>query len=332
MKEIKVKLYSSENDDYVELWEVINKEPNTPKYFGRYTYRNAGIWYTICDPLGYCELNSRVKEDIMFILCDENGNEYCRYSNGQENPLPTFETVIKNEWVKVSDTIAHNTENAEANFWAEAIDGETTMELNKWLLTYMDPVLYKKEIDEMYGITDNWVYCRTEETGYEIIPDTVFSYLGKEFQFAKIKYRHKVCGAEWIEFCCVDAPEVQKSDWGNNCISSYMTLGNWFDANATGAMTDRRSARKLVLKALEEIYPMQNKYDRLLYVNTNGYTSARSKTYLEAAEALLDISRDLHKDKVLELIENEKKAHTFILNTKENRDHLRAKYGMEALL
>ena len=60
MTEIKVYLYASENDCYVELWKSVDEE----KYYGRYTYNDAGTWYYVCDPLGYCELDHTVNDDI----------------------------------------------------------------------------------------------------------------------------------------------------------------------------------------------------------------------------------------------------------------------------
>ena len=79
MREIKVQLYRGEDDNYVELWKTVEEIEGKHRYYGRYTYGNEGTWYSVCDPLGYCELNAPMADDVMFICCDENGNEVIRY-------------------------------------------------------------------------------------------------------------------------------------------------------------------------------------------------------------------------------------------------------------
>ena len=136
MREIKVQLYRGEDDNYVELWKTVEEIEGKHRYYGRYTYGNEGTWYSVCDPLGYCELNAPIADDVMFICCDENGNEVIRYSNADGNKLPKFETVIKREWNKVKEKLQHNTEDLTKNFWAECWNGDTTMKINQWLLSY----------------------------------------------------------------------------------------------------------------------------------------------------------------------------------------------------
>ena len=93
MKEIKVKKSRNEDDNYVELWKVIDPMKGVPRYYGRYTYKDEGTWYYVSDPLGYCELDRAVENDVMFICCDDSGKECARYSNKDANPLPKFETI-----------------------------------------------------------------------------------------------------------------------------------------------------------------------------------------------------------------------------------------------
>ena len=162
-KEIKVHKYYDENDCYVELWKVVGEE----KYFGRYTYNNEGTWHYIADPLGYCELDRPVSNDVMFILCDEEENEYYRYSNGQPNPLPTFNAYIKQMWKKVKDNIPHNTENDEANFWSMCWNGETTRKLEQWIISFKDPNLYG---DQAKDYDENWYGCWNNTETVMFIP------------------------------------------------------------------------------------------------------------------------------------------------------------------
>jgi hypothetical protein len=292
-------------------------------------YGNEGTWYTVSDPLGYCELDCHVKDDVMFILCDTDGNEYYRYSNADKNPLPKFETVIRMEWDKVKDKIPHNTENHSVDFWAEAIYGETTLGINQWLLTFKNPDLYKKEIDDMYGYDENWLYCRTEEVKYEPIDGKEFSYLGNKYQFTKVTNRHTVCGVEWIEYQCTDVPYVI-DDWTKR-VNSYMTLGNWYDKTNIGAMMDKRSANLLTINMLKEIYPCEEKTPSLLWIRTDTFYGTDKEchilyriSYKEAAEKIL--GKELHRGKVFSLLADEKENHSFCLYTKENKKEILAQY------
>lgn len=327
MKEIKVQLYRNENDSYVELWKTLEPVNGKPKYYGRYTYADLGTWYYVCDPLGYCELDSQVKDDIMFIICDENGNECVRYSNADENPIPKFSTYMKKKWEEFSKNIEHNVENYTLNFWSEALTGETTYSINQWLLTFKDPDLYKKEIDDMYGYDENWT-SRTKEIAYKPIPGTEFEYLGHRYQFTRVTCEHEICGVRYFEFLCTDSPyTMEDMPWIKNktYVRNYGYQGNWFDPTNVGKMLDKRSARKLVIDKLKKLYPQTEKsYERkMLYVDGN---YCYEKSYGDIAEAL--IGKDLQKSKVLELVDNLKEVTEDIVfvNTRENKQKIKEKY------
>ena len=303
MREIKVQLYRGEDDNYVELWKTVEKIEGKHRYYGRYTYGNEGTWYSVCDPLGYCELNAPMADDVMFICCDENGNEAIRYSNADGNKLPKFETVIKREWDKVKEKLQHNTEDLTKNFWAECWNGDTTMKINQWLLSYKDPDLYPEKANDY---DENWTGCWAEkEIGYEPIPDTEFEYLGHKYQFTKVKHKHEYCGIEWYEFVCTDSPYVMRdTPWVNDraWIQSYMYLGNWFDDKTYGTMYDQRSAREKVVAALIKKFPMKNKWDKLLYVKKKtgnefyNCDCCYEKSYSDMADVL--INRNYHRKDV----------------------------------
>lgn len=267
MSEIKVRLYQSENDSYIELWKVIKPEKGKPQFYGRYTYNGKGTWCYVADPLGYCEMDHDVPDDVVFILCDESGNECCRYSNADENPLPTLEEVIKAEWNKIKASIPHNAENYEKDFFTEVKSGETTMGINQWLLSFKDPDLYQKEIAGMNGCDENWLYGTKsgKEIKYEPVPETIFSYLGHEYQFIKVTCKHDVCGVEWIEYKCTDAPYIVE-DWNHRVKSYGNDVGNYYNETNIGTMYDIRTARQLVADALAEIYPIAEQNASLLYV------------------------------------------------------------------
>lgn len=327
-KEIKVHKYYDENDCYVELWKVVGEE----KYYGRYTYNNEGTWYYVADPLGYCELDSKVSSDIVFILCDEKGNEYYRYSNGQPNPLPTFNAYIKQMWKKVKDNIPHNTENDEADFWSMCWNGETTRKLNQWLVSFMDKELYPKEIAEMNEYEENWYGCwHNTEIDYTSIPGSEFEFLGSKYQFIKVHHKHDVCGVEWDTFECCDNP-IQMSSFGTEThpfIQSYMEMGNWFDDSRYGTMFDKKSARKKVVEKLLEIYPKEKEYQGLLYVKRNepekwciAEAYCWAKSYNDCADMLID--RDYHVEKIHELLDNfeEKVKDKVFINNIDNKEKI----------
>lgn len=331
MKEIKVSIYSHEDGHYVELWKVVGEE----KYYGRFMFNNEGTWYYVADPLGYCELDRCVPNDVMFIMCDDDGNEYMRYSNAQENPLPTFSKYIDIEWKKVKANIKHNKENEELNFWTECFSGETSRKLDKWLISFMDKDKYEKEIADMNGYQENWCCCwHNTETEYTTIPGSEFTYLGQKYQFVKVHHKHDVCGVEWDTFECCDSP-IQMSCWGTEThpfINSYKEMGNWFDESIKGTMYDTLTAKNLVTKKLLEVLPRDNEYRDLIYVipktedswsvcHRGGYVS-----YYECAEKL--IGRDYHITVIDELIEKlaEKIKDIVFLNTTENYFKVYEKY------
>lgn len=324
-KEIKVYLYRGEDDNYNELWKIIDEE----KYYARNTFHNNGKWYHVCDPLGYCELDYPVANDVVFILCDKDGNEYCRYSNGQENPLPKFEDFVRIQWNKIKAAIPHNTENMEKEFWSMCFNGETTQKLNQWLVSFMDKDLYPKEIADMYGYEENWYGCwHNKETDYTPIPGSEFEYLGEKYQFVKVHHKHDVCGVEWDTFECCDNP-IQMSYCGTEThpfIQSYMELGNWFDNSKYGTMLDKRTARERIVKKLLEVFPKEKKYQGLLLVKDNGVDSwtsrycCYSKSYEDCADEL--INRDYHINKINELIENfeERTKNIVFVNNANNKE------------
>lgn len=330
-KEIRVYKYAEENGSYNELWKVVGEE----KYYVRATESRWCSWYSVCDPLGYCERNEYMPEDVMFVLCDEEGNEYMRYSNGMDNPLPKFEDFVKEKWQFIKANVQHNTENLTANFWAEWYNGDTTMKINQWLISYMDSDLYGKEIEEMHGYPENWTGCWHEhEINYEPIPNSEFMYLGHKYQFTKVTHKHDICGVIWYEFVCTDSPYVidnvghEDRSW----INSYMYMGNWFDDSTHGTMYDQRTAREMVISVLKDAIPKEKDYSQLLYIVLGDRTQkwwsdvCHEATYSEVADWL--INRDYHRthvDDLCEHIEQHIKGKVYASNRK-NKELIREQY------
>ncbi len=329
-KEIRVQLYRGENDDYVELWKVVGEK----KYYGRYTYNDEGTWYTVCDPLGYCELNTTVSKEITFIICDCNGKELFRHRNGEPNPLPKFDTFVKMQWAKVQANIPHNTEDESKNFWSMCFNGETTTKLNQWLVSFKDPDIYEKEIRDMHGYDENWYGCwHNKETDYTPIPDSEFEYLGNKYQFIKVHHKHDVCGVEWDTFECCDSP-LEMSICGTEThpfVQSYMEMGNWFDDSKYGTMYDSKTARTKVLQSLKALYPKESDWSTLLFVKlgNGGQWSADycyEKNYHDVAEMLID--GDYHVKSISSLIKNlkTKTANKVFPCNRENKEKIKQLY------
>lgn len=327
-KEIKVFQYRDMNDNYVELWKVIDEN----KYYGRYMYHNEGTWYYVADPLGYCELDHSVSDDVTFIICDEKGKEYYRYSNGQPNPLPTRINFIKATWCKVKDNIIHNTEDDELNFWSMCLRGETTRKLEKWIISFKDPDLYGEKAKDY---EENWYGCwQNTETEYTVIPGSQFEFLGQKLQFVKVHHKHDICGIEWDTFECCDNP-IQMSVFGTKThplIEAYIEVANWFDDSKYGTMMDKSSARTKVIKALESNFPRENDYQKLLLVSPKTNDSFYSTdtcsqlTYGQCAEHLID--RDYHINNIQNLVDNiEQKTNNLIfISNMENKEKIKEMY------
>lgn len=222
-KEIPVfKLYE-ENDEFNELWKGIDND----KYYVRAT-EFGGEWYSVCDPLGYCERNSTYKDYVIFIVCDSNGNPLFGSSN--LNPrFPRLKDVEKAEWNKIKDAYPHIDEDEEVSWWSEAFGNGSTLSVDKWLLTYKDPSLYETEIREMFGYDENWVR-HYDEISKVIIDE--FDYLGEKYAIYQVTCKHQVCGVEWIEYY---AGRKNMDEYENYT----MFFASWFDATKHGNMVKK---------------------------------------------------------------------------------------------
>lgn len=207
----KVQLYMTENDCYNELWKVVGTKN---RFFCRHVFGKFKTWYYVCDPLGYCELDHPA-DDIEFIICDKNGKALFHSSN-ETGSFPTFQETIKEKWDTVSKRTAHH----------------TFEEWKQWLLSFKDTNLYKKEIDEMHGYNENWLYCRMKYVRTEDIPDSQFTYLGSPYKLAKVVYEHTVCHEEFSDIACIDDPFVIDDFY--HTPNTHLLLGNDFDDSKYG--------------------------------------------------------------------------------------------------
>ena len=301
-QEIQVQIYHYENDNYDELWKVVGTpKGEAGKYYVRAT-EYGGCWYTVCDPLGYCERNCTVKEDVLFIICNPEGNPIGASSN--VNPeFPTLKQKARAEWERIKDSVNHITEDKTKNFWSMCWDGTSTLSINQWLESFMDTDLYAEEINEMHGYPENWV-MRCKEINKTAI--SMFEHLGVEYAIYKVKYKHTICGVEYYEFYSGAYPFMGEYE---NYIDFY---ASWFDTENVGSMYPKKIAIQKVKEQLKQIYG-----DNYIceYTERYGGRLIYPITIDEAARRL--IGNDFHRVVVDSIAEREKKNPTFELITPE---------------
>jgi len=247
MKEIKVKIYAHENDDYNELWKVISGDTKQ-KYFARHTFGKAE-WYFVADPLGYCELDHACPDDYIFIVCDDNGKELLRDSNGGiSNTFPTLEQKTKNVWNSIKEKYA-------------TIDG-----LNDWLLTFLTKNIIETKLSDVFCHYENWTWGWQDTVNKEVIER--FNHLGVDYCVYKLTKKHRYCDCEWVDYYAGHAKMDEE-------YPSYVEyFGSWYDGNIMGDCYSPNDATKTVKGALEQIY----KSDRgLSTVSTTPYGVSREK-------------------------------------------------------
>lgn len=307
-KEIPVQIYYHESDNFDELWkEVGSPIGRAGNYYIRAT-DCGGYWYTVSDPLGYCERNSSVNDGVLFIICNPDKEPIGASSN--VNPkFPTLKQTARAEWDKVKETVECFAEDTTKNFWSMCLDGTSTFSVNQWLETFMDPDLYGKEIKAMYGYPENWV-MRCKECGKEAI--STFDYLGVGYAIYKIKLRHEICGVEYYEFYAGRYPFMGEYE-------SYVDFyASWFDKNNVGTMYPKKVAIQKVSQYLKEIYGANMVCE---YKERYGGKLIYPRTIEEITKTL--IGNDLHRISVDAIGENEMKNPSYELITPE----LFAKYG-----
>lgn len=305
MKEFKVKLKYHENDDYNELWLVINGM-KANQYFARNTYGWTGMWYFVSDPLGYCELDHPCPNDYIFIVCDQKGNELFRSCNGDDScNFPCLRAMEIDEWNKFIEASKQNITSfsRDSDFFAHWATGMTSDGCDRWLLTFKDPEIYgdvAKDYDE------NWCWHYTEVGEPEIL--ATFNYAGTDYHITRQRYKHNNCGVEW-----------------DNYYSGQHYKGSVFDSNNVGTMYSAREATEKVVAALKEIYP-NCKYtisavdEYPAYGRGEKYYSERKMKFWTAAERLL--GRNYNRIFVDSVIENERNNPSMYADYKE----IKAKY------
>jgi len=178
-KEVRVKIYAMENDDYNELYKVIGEK----HYFARHTYY-GGEWYFVCDPLGYCELDHPVPENYTFVVCGEGGKELFRSTNADETRIfPSFrqkcKLMAKGYREENSDIVIREKGHRE------------------WLLNYLTGEVLEKLKGE-FCIEENFVWCWNDVI--ETVPVKEFEWLDMKCGILQRKVKSRYSKAEWFEY------------------------------------------------------------------------------------------------------------------------------------
>lgn len=228
-RKVRVQLYSFENDDYNELWKVVGTKH---KFYARHVFGVYKIWYYVCDPLGYCELNYPA-DDIDFVVCDQNGKKLFT-SNNQMGQFPTLKETINKKYSQLTEESLH----------VDAAYDDALSEWRHWLLSFKDPNRYAKELEGYNNYDTNWVYCRSSYIKTEPIENGSFDYLGHKYQIAREIYEHDICHQQYAEICCTDDP-VNLPD-GYDYPRHYGTLSIEFDRNNYGPVEKHRPENRTV--------------------------------------------------------------------------------------
>ena len=298
-----VRLIRPEDDNFNELWEAKN-EFDYKEYFCRNVFGNNPTWYTVSDPFGYCELNSRVKDNVCFIVCDSNWNELFGTSNLTGADFPTFRQKVMEEWNLIKNNYVYDAYDHAEDSWSQFMGHGPVSSVDNWLLTYKDPELYG---DEAKTYDENWLMY-TDEIGRTSIWD--FTYLGEGYSIYQVTYRHRICMKEYVEFW-VNYSDRQKMKNSNN----FIKLGD-HHIGGYGTMYSKREAVKIINNTINDIYP-DNKL--LSNIREDTFCSRPDKkvfverqyTKDEAASFLLN--GDYHRAFVESVMANERVNHSFYL-------------------
>ncbi len=290
---IKVTLKYSEVNSYQELWQVVGEE----KYYSRYVC-GIPVWYSVCDPLGYAELNDVMPDNVIFIVCDSNGEELFGSSNIDGAVFPTLEETCIKEWYRIKGDYPHCKDDCSSDFWMQYFGNGTTIGADMWLLTFKDPEIYG-EVAKDYD--ENWIYHKEK---IDEKPISEFTYLGQRYGIWKITYRHRDCKKIMYEYWVAlfkEGCNLKIAEYG-----LVKFLDSWFEGEP-GTMYLKRDAIKKVTDALEEIY--EKKPISKIISAACDYFYERFMSYKSAARELLN--GNWNREFVERVIENEKKNNSF---------------------
>ena len=224
-KEYRVAKAFDENDSFVETWRFLDGKG----YTGRNTY--SSTWYDyICGVEdGYFEPNAPAHEDVVYILCDQNGNELMVAGNGCGCDFPTTSAAL------------------EKFFEEEFAPCQSYVDWKAWLLQFRDPA----NEDVKRWLESAPYYCYEENFLHrnELVSRTVlkkYRFFGEMYYFFEDSYKSKVCGVSWKEY------SVSKKLHPENFEVSV--LGYSFDPSKHGDGISQREVETMLMKLLNEVF------------------------------------------------------------------------------
>lgn len=270
-KELRVRLYATENDSYVELWKVLG----TKKFIGRHTY-GYPRWVYISDPLGYCEVDYDIHDDVTIIVCTPDGKDLFESRNGDG-----------------SACFATKKQTAEKEFRAYATDKKEViantqkgyLRFKHWLLSFKDKIKYPGSANDY---DENWMYGWREETKRVTLRE--WDYLGIPCSLQAVSYRHTVCGKIWTEL-----------------VTDCAVMGYIFDEADCGPMYSKHEAEKIVEDAIRSTFGRASAVS--IVVHIGGDYAQRNIRMFEAVRSLLQ--GDYRKTFVREVAEQERRKPSF---------------------
>lgn len=228
-KECLVTKAFEENDSFVETWKFLDGKPG---YTGRHTYGNGEWFNRICGVEdGYFEPDSRAREDIVYILCDRNGNALMAAGNGCGCNFPTpFQALGK--------------------FFGEKFpDCQSQEDWKAWLLSFRDPAI--PQVAEWLNgaahhcYSENWVFSEDTLKSRRIAGEMEF--LGEKYYIFEDTRRHNICGKEWTEYTVSKNPKPDVYDTMSLC--AYR-----FDAKDVGDGMSEEEAKEEVKSLLCKMF------------------------------------------------------------------------------
>ena len=284
-----VTLCATENDDYNELWYSENED----RYYIRHVF-GTPVWSYVCDPLGYCERDYDVHDNHVFIVNNSYG-----VSNFRGACFPTLKETYIAEWDSIKANYPHFGDNETVSWWSEYFGNGSTMTTDKWLISFMNPAKYEKEIKDMYGYEENWV-MHMKTIKREVIH--TFKYLDKTFYIVKETQEHEICKKQIISYY-VDE-HIELGEW-----EGHVAFLDDYCEGKLGAMYTKREAIDKVVEALKEIYGGKQ-ISKILCLYTNYYYE-RFISYSDAAKELIKSNNRKYIDA---LIRNERSEHSFFVH------------------
>ena len=174
---IKITFLHDNPGNYKTTFKEIGKE----NYYNRIEYGDSGCWYTAYPSNGYWENNSKVKDDIVFEVCDVDGNLLFNESNAI---IGAFKSIGK----KAKEI---STE------WFEKLALQSQEKWQKWLFDEM--MVY-----EYTGSINKWLYSepKPESETSEILYE--YEHFGIKFSIFSINMFHPICGKKWTDVSIIN--------------------------------------------------------------------------------------------------------------------------------